>query len=274
MDVSLLAVIGIAMGTMFFGYFFGLFEGRGQGYKRRKKEEAAEGLRMSPAAPQGPAVVPVDKGLLMLSRDAQGKARLHLDGRPIAAAPAAPEDRKRLIDLMVLLRPWVEPAADAGRLATSPADAKPQVAEPRPRFGVPTESVQGVAAVLGGHAMAFTGVGTSIPQIREGTMRGLATYLAERMPDLPDIPTLREMGYDIVVESRLCIYGPPGVPNDVVKILEDAFHKAMDDKDLKKICANFELIPSYLDADQIDKHHRDQAAKTQPILKKLGMIKD
>ena len=146
MDVSLLAVIGIAMGTMFFGYFFGLFVGRGQGHKRRKKEEAAEGPRMSPAAPQGPAAVPGDKALLMLSRDAQGKARLHLDGRPIAAAPAAPEDRKRLIDLMVLLRPWVEPAADAGRLATSPADAKPQVPEPQPRFGVPTESVQGPAA--------------------------------------------------------------------------------------------------------------------------------
>jgi tripartite-type tricarboxylate transporter receptor subunit TctC len=139
---------------------------------------------------------------------------------------------------------------------------------------VPSESVQGVAAVLGGHAMAFTGVGTSIPHIRDGSMRGLATYLGERIPSLPDIPTLKEMGYDIVVESRLSIYGPPGVPNDVVKILEDAFHKAMDDNDFKKICANFEIIPSFLDGVQIHKLHHDLAAKTKPILIKLGMIKD
>jgi tripartite-type tricarboxylate transporter receptor subunit TctC len=139
---------------------------------------------------------------------------------------------------------------------------------------VPTESVQGVAAVLGGHAMAFTGVGTSIPQIREGSMRGLATYLAERMPDLPNIPTLKEMGYDIVVESRLCIYGPPGVPKDVVKILEDAFHKAMDDNDFKKICKNYGIIPSFLGGVEMDKAHRDLAAKTKPILERLGMIKD
>lgn len=139
---------------------------------------------------------------------------------------------------------------------------------------VPSESVQGVAAVLGGHAMAFTGVGTSIPHIRDGSMRGLATYLGERIPNLPNIPTLKEMGYDIVVESRLSIYGPPGVPKDVVKILEDAFHKAMDDNDFKKICASFEIIPSFLDGDQIDKLHRDLAAKTKPILIKLGMIKD
>jgi len=140
---------------------------------------------------------------------------------------------------------------------------------------VPYESgPPAVAAVLGGHAMAFTGVGTSIPHIREGTMRGLATYLGERIPDLPSIPTLRELGYDITVESRLSLYGPPGIPKDIVKILEDAFHKAMDDKDFKKICSNFGIIPAFLDGVQIDKYHRDLSAKTKPILIKLGMIKD
>jgi tripartite-type tricarboxylate transporter receptor subunit TctC len=104
------------------------------------------------------------------------------------------------------------------------------------------------AAVLGGHAMAFTGVGEAIPHIREGSMRGLATYLGQRMATLPDIPTLKELGYDIVVESRLAVYGPPGIPKDVVKILQDAFHKAMDNEDFVKICKSFEVTPSYLDA--------------------------
>ena len=75
---------------------------------------------------------------------------------------------------------------------------------------VPMDDVPGIAAVLGGHAMAFTGAGSSIPNIRNGKMRGLATYLGERMPDLPDIPTLKEMGYNIVVESRAADIRTPG----------------------------------------------------------------
>jgi tripartite-type tricarboxylate transporter receptor subunit TctC len=130
------------------------------------------------------------------------------------------------------------------------------------------------AAVLGGHATAFTGVGEAIPFIRDGSMRGLATYLGERMSSLPDIPTLKELGYDVVVESRLTVYGPPGVPKDVVKILQDSFHKAMDNEDFKKICTSFEVTPSYLDAVQLEKYHTDLAAKTKPILIKLGKIKN
>jgi tripartite-type tricarboxylate transporter receptor subunit TctC len=139
---------------------------------------------------------------------------------------------------------------------------------------VPSEAGPAVAAVLGGHAMAFTGVGTSIPFIREGKMRGLATYLSQRIPTLPDIPTLKEMGYDIVVESRISIYGPPGVPKEVAKTLEDAFRKAMDDSDFQKICGNFGIIPSFLGGAETDKSHRELAAKTKPILVKLGMVKE
>jgi len=131
-----------------------------------------------------------------------------------------------------------------------------------------------VAAVLGGHAHAFTGVGEAIPHIRDGSLRGLATYLDERMPGLPNIPTLKELGYDVVVESRLSVYGPPNVPKDTVKILQDAFHKAMDSPDFKKVCQSFEVTPSFMDAAQIDKYHRDLAAKTKPILIKLGKIKE
>ncbi len=130
-----------------------------------------------------------------------------------------------------------------------------------------------VAAVLGGHANAFTGVGEAIPNIRDGSMRGLATYLEERMPGLPNIPTLKEMGYDIVVESRLSIYGPPNLSKNFVKTLQDAFQKAMDSADFKKICQSFEVIPSFQDSAQTDRYHRDLAAKTKPILIKLGKIK-
>lgn len=102
-----------------------------------------------------------------------------------------------------------------------------------------------VAATLGGHTHGFIGVAEATPHIREGRMRGLATFSKERIPELLNIPTLKEIGYDIVVESRATIYGPPGVPKDIVKKLEETFKKAMDSEGFKKICKTLEVTPSF-----------------------------
>ena len=54
-EITYVALIGIALVAMFFGYGFGLWEGRSQGYKKRKKEEAAEKAD-GPAAPPPPLI--------------------------------------------------------------------------------------------------------------------------------------------------------------------------------------------------------------------------
>ncbi|MFN2275889.1 MAG: hypothetical protein ACK2TX_13700, partial [Anaerolineales bacterium] len=94
MDTNSYVMIGVAILAMFFGYFFGLFEGRGQGYKKRKKEEeeglaveSAEGEPESPDEPQPSEpeelpempVPPMQSNLLCLSQDADGQMRLDLD---------------------------------------------------------------------------------------------------------------------------------------------------------------------------------------------------
>ncbi len=112
-QVTLLATIGIALAAMFFGYGFGLFEGRGQGYKKRQKEEAADSsLRpavVPPPPPPAPApVAPKDHSLLRLSLDDNQQPCLDMDGQPIDTSELTPQQRKRLIDLMVMMRPWIE----------------------------------------------------------------------------------------------------------------------------------------------------------------------
>jgi tripartite-type tricarboxylate transporter receptor subunit TctC len=131
-----------------------------------------------------------------------------------------------------------------------------------------------VAATLGGHVQAFIGVAEAIPHIRDGSMRGLATFLAARMPGMPDIPTLKESGYDVVVESRLAVYGPPGIPQDVVKKLESGFKQSMENDDFKKVCQTFEVTPSFIDSEGIEKYHRDLTARIKVILIKIGRIKE
>src|SRR5512141_2717270 len=117
MVISPLALLGIGLAAMFFGYFFGLFEGRGQGYKKRKNEEASDpALRaaieatLPPPAPvpaPGPKPQPTGTSLLRLSLDANEQPCLELDGQQIDTAQMEPLQRRRLIDLMVVMRPWI-----------------------------------------------------------------------------------------------------------------------------------------------------------------------
>ncbi len=133
-----LAIIGIALAAMFFGYGFGLFEGRGQGYKRRQKEEASDpALRpvVPPPAPPAPAPAPVaprEDALLKLKLDGTGQACLDMDGQHIDTSQISPQQRKRLIDLMVMMRPWIE----SGPIASSkPQAVSAPAPEPPPSAG-------------------------------------------------------------------------------------------------------------------------------------------
>ena len=122
MEISVLALLGIGLATMFFGYFFGLFEGRGQGYKRRKKEESEEG-RMNPIPPVAaatPIAPPRRNALLELEKNDTDQPRLFVDGREVDPTAVAPETRRRLIDLMVMLRPWVDPGSSATSASVAP----------------------------------------------------------------------------------------------------------------------------------------------------------
>jgi len=65
------------------------------------------------------------------------------------------------------------------------------------------------------------------PEVDAGRMRLLATFSERRSRRWPQVPTLRELGFDIVAMSPYGLAGPRGMPADVVAVLHDAFKKAM-----------------------------------------------
>ena len=124
--LNLFVFIGIALAVMFFGYFFGLSEGRGQGYKKRKAEEQDKPLPVS--AP----VIENDPGLLRLKSE-NNQLRLDMDGQRVdTTVPLAPAQRKRLIDLLTLIRPFLEGGQPA-QTAPKPAPVSPPVYTSAPR---------------------------------------------------------------------------------------------------------------------------------------------
>lgn len=82
-------------------------------------------------------------------------------------------------------------------------------------------------ALLGGEVeAAVITVGGALPGIQSGDMRFLAIMGAERFPLFPDVPTFKELGYDVVSASFRAMGVPKGTPQDRVDLLVDAFDKA------------------------------------------------
>jgi tripartite-type tricarboxylate transporter receptor subunit TctC len=93
-------------------------------------------------------------------------------------------------------------------------------------FGSITDAA---AQVAGGHLDAYTGTVESIPLVRSGQLRMLASASVDRWPEFPDVPTLRELGYDTVTRQLVGFAGPAGLPPTVRNRLEAALLAAARD---------------------------------------------
>ncbi len=70
-------------------------------------------------------------------------------------------------------------------------------------------------------------------QMRAGQVRALAITSPERLKDLPDVPTLKEQGVDLVVSQFRGVAGPKNLPPGIVKVLEDGLKKISDSPEWK-----------------------------------------
>ena len=92
----------------------------------------------------------------------------------------------------------------------------------------------GLAAVLGGHVTAMSYSTEWLPHVQEGSLRLLVTHGERRMKKFPDVPTLRDLGYDFINETVFMIAAPKGTPAPIIKKLDEAFRTAMEDR--KSVC--------------------------------------
>jgi tripartite-type tricarboxylate transporter receptor subunit TctC len=79
----------------------------------------------------------------------------------------------------------------------------------------------GLTATIAGQVdLYFDGVSTSGPAINGGQLRGLAVTSERRMPNLPEVPTMREVGYpDVVVYAWYGLFAPTGTPAPIIGLL-------------------------------------------------------
>ncbi|WP_376089927.1 tripartite tricarboxylate transporter substrate binding protein [Roseomonas sp. CCTCC AB2023176] len=105
---------------------------------------------------------------------------------------------------------------------------------------------EGVTAVLSGQVMSVADSSAWAPNVEAGQMRLICVWTAERTPRFPDVPSLRELGHDLVVTSPYGLMGPKGMDAGVVRVLHDAFKDALFDPANQRVRSQFDMPLEYL----------------------------
>jgi tripartite-type tricarboxylate transporter receptor subunit TctC len=125
-------------------------------------------------------------------------------------------------------------------------------------------------ALLGGHTMAqsdSTGWGKFVDA---GTFRLLVTFGEQRTRW--GAPTAKELGYDVVSYSPYGIAGPKGMDPKIVKIIHDAFKKAMEDPEHAKVLAQLDQIYWYKSTEDYTKWAAETWITERANVERLGLL--
>lgn len=120
---------------------------------------------------------------------------------------------------------------------------------------VPTKSGSETnTAVLGGHVDSTVAIMADLlPFVKSKEMRLLASVSSARLEIAPDVPTLKELGYDIAINSYMGIGAPKGVPSDRLKILQDAFAQAFKDAAFQDAMKKINTPANYISGAEFEK---------------------
>ena len=110
-------------------------------------------------------------------------------------------------------------------------------------------------------------------QLEAKKVRLLAVFNSQRIPGYPDVPTVKELGYNVVMEKFRGIAGPKGLPPDILKIWDDAAAKILADPEYKQRYLAESLIANHIPHDRYGAFVEKFAGDTANLLKTSGVIK-
>lgn len=128
-------------------------------------------------------------------------------------------------------------------------------------------------ALLGGHVDVTAGGPAAISgHVQGGKLRPLASWGTKRHPSYPDVPTLKELGYDVEYLIWAGLFAPAGTPDNVMKVLRDAARKAVEDPDFKGQMQKVNSPIVYMDAPEFRKYWEADAKRLAAAVKVVGKV--
>lgn len=135
-----------------------------------------------------------------------------------------------------------------------------------------TGGAPAVTAALGNHVNALVlTLPTVTPHIVEGRLRGLGVASEKRVPAVKDVPTYREMGFDVLSGSWVGFFAPAKTPDAVVVRLNTEINQIMKEPDVLKKLAQIGFEPIFKNHPETDAYFKNEVANWGKMVRAAGV---
>ncbi len=139
---------------------------------------------------------------------------------------------------------------------------------------VPFGAAQVVPSLLGGQVDAVLQLPAALSgYVKSGQMRLLASLTSARDPLLGDVPTARELGYDIALEAWRGIAAPKGTPKAAVAMLEGAIKKTAESPEFAQACEKLGVRPAFMPGEEFGPLIAKEDTELARIMQLIGLKK-
>jgi tripartite-type tricarboxylate transporter receptor subunit TctC len=132
---------------------------------------------------------------------------------------------------------------------------------------------QRMNAILGGHIDLTDGNLTQKGKVDAGQLKFLATATEKRMAELPNVPTLKELGINVVYAVSRGLLAPKGTPNDILTKLESACGEAAKDPAFAESMRKQGTDVHYLDRKGYAAFLKENDTLNKDLARELGLLK-
>jgi tripartite-type tricarboxylate transporter receptor subunit TctC len=131
-----------------------------------------------------------------------------------------------------------------------------------------------IVALLGSHIHFYNGGEEWLPYIRSQELRLLASVTEKRRKTFPEVPTMRELGYDLINISKYLVCSPKGTSLPIIKKLEEAFRKAMDDPEFIQTISKMDMEVTHLNSEDSEKFIIESYNYHKKLIAELNLAKE
>jgi len=130
-----------------------------------------------------------------------------------------------------------------------------------------------LTAILGNNSQVLvSSIAAANAQAKAGKLRALASFSAKRAAAMPDVPTLKELGYDVEFSLWVGLFAPKGTPDAVITKLRAESKKAAGSDQFKKAMDNIGDVVAYLDAPDFAKFWDVDAKRVEAAVQSIGKV--
>jgi tripartite-type tricarboxylate transporter receptor subunit TctC len=130
---------------------------------------------------------------------------------------------------------------------------------------------EALQAVLGGHVDVLADSSSWAPHVEAGKLRLLATWGEQRTSRFKEVPTLKEAGFDVVIDAPNGIGAPKGLDATVTARLREAFRIAVASTEFRQACDKIDAPILYMDGQDYEKYVLNIYKKETQLIERLKL---